>query len=78
MLSKITKITEEDNQLDTHKDHYIKLEVLNYLKKALINKDYANCRYIVQIARKNGAQRWELEGLISRYARLEDIAISTY
>ena len=42
MLSNLTKISQEDDQMDIREDHYMKIEALNYLKKVLINKDYAN------------------------------------
>jgi len=67
MLTNLIEISQEDNQMDTHSDHYMKIEALNYLKKNLINEDYANCYYTIQIARKFGAQPMEIENIINRY-----------
>ena len=77
MLLNQLKISQEDDQMDTHEDHYMKIEALNYLKKNLINEDYANCTYTIQIARKFGAQRWEIDEIINRYTRLKYISISS-
>ena len=77
MLSNLIQISQEDDQMDTHKDHYMKIEALNYFKKTLIHKDYANGFYTLQIARKYGAQRWEIDQIINRYASLEDILINS-
>ena len=67
MLSNLIKNSQEDNQMDTHKDHYMKIEALNYLKKNLINEDYANCYYTIQIALKYGAQQWEIDNIVNKY-----------
>jgi len=66
MLLNLTKISQEDDQMDIREDHYMKIEALNYLKKVLINKDYANGYYTLQIALKYGAQQWEIENVINR------------
>ena len=76
MLSNLTKISQENDQMDIHEDHYMKIEALNYLKKNLINEDYANCFYTIEIARKFGAQRWEINEIINKYTRLGDAAKS--
>jgi len=76
MLSNLIKNSQEDNQMDTHKDHYMKIEALNYLKKNLINKDYANCNYTILIARKFGAQHWEIDNIVNKYAYNKKIELN--
>jgi len=76
MLSNLTKISQEDNQTDSHQDHYMKIEALNYLKKNLINKDYANYLYTLQIALKYGAQQWESDNIVNKYANNKKIELN--
>jgi len=76
MIQNLIEINQECNHMDTHKDHYMKIEALNYLKKTLINKDYANYHYTLQIAKKYGAQQLEIEDLINRYVSNKNIKIN--
>ena len=76
MLSNLTKINQEDDQMDTHKDHYMKSEALNYLKKTLINKDYANYFYTLQIALKYGTQQWEIDNIVNKYTYNKKIELN--
>ena len=67
------KNNQESDQMDKREDHYMKLEALNYLKKVLINEDFANGQYIVQIAFKYGAQQIEIDNIFNRYAGNKNI-----
>ena len=42
----------------------VKLTALLYLKEALLNQQYENCREFIQIAKEFGAQDFEIQNLL--------------
>ena len=42
----------------------VKLTALLYLKEALLNQQYENCREFVEIAKEFGAQDFEIQNLL--------------
>ena len=42
----------------------IKLTALLYLKEALLNQQYENCREFIEIAKEFGAQDFEIQNLL--------------
>ncbi len=42
----------------------VKLTALLYLKEALLNQQYENCREFIEIAKEFGAQDFEIQNLL--------------